>query len=130
MYYKRNGWSMGSSPWVLDERASYRDFDTLQYYGGQTKQILANNDLNDFLKYRANILRSQRERNSIDDCLDIYFVGNGPFKDCCQMILKRCTKGRRFLYTYGTPSAPHKSSYQPLMWILDVWSLEANEVIL
>ena len=31
--FKRNGWSRGSSPWLLDEPANFQDFWALRYFG-------------------------------------------------------------------------------------------------
>lgn len=129
MDYKKNGWFNASSPWLLDEPASYRDFAALEFYGRQLKKTLADNKLEDTIHYRADISRPQWERNSLDAVLDVYVVGNGPFRDYRRMVTERCDMYNRLLYTYGTTSAPHESAFQPIFWSLDTWSLGADGIV-
>ncbi len=129
MDYKKNGWSKASSPWLLDEPASYRDFAALQFFGRQVKKVLAENQLENTMKFRADVSRPQWERNSLDDSLGVYVVGDGSIKDYRQMVIDRCSNGRRLLYAYGTTAAPHESAYQPIMWTLDAWSIGADGIV-
>ena len=45
MDYKRNGWSRASSPWLLDEPASFQDFTALRFFASQLRQALDDADL-------------------------------------------------------------------------------------
>ena len=129
MDYKRNGWSKASSPWLLDEPASYRDFAALEFYGTLLKKTLEDNKFENMIHFRADISRPQWERNSLDSVLDVYVVGGGPFRDYRRMVLERANSQGRLLYTYGTTSAPHESAFQPILWSLDSWSAGADGIV-
>ncbi|MBQ4079065.1 MAG: DUF4091 domain-containing protein, partial [Thermoguttaceae bacterium] len=129
MDYKKNGWSNASSPWLLDEPASFRDFSALKFYGDQLEKALAQNDLSGVILYRADISRPQWERDSLDSSLDVYVVGGGVFRDYRRAVLERSSNGRRIVYTYGTTAAPSESAYQPTLWSLDAWTLGADGIV-
>ncbi|MBQ9873909.1 MAG: DUF4091 domain-containing protein [Thermoguttaceae bacterium] len=129
MDYKRDGWSRASSPWLLDEPASYRDFAALEFYGEQLKKSLAEISLDNAIQFRADISRPQWERNSLDSSLDVYVVGGGAFRDYRRTVLDRCSSYGRFLYTYGTTVSPEGNCYQPVLWTLDAWSLGADGIV-
>ncbi len=129
MDYKKNGWSNASSPWLLDEPASFRDFSALKFYGDQLEKALAQTDLSGVILYRADISRPQWERDSLDSSLDVYVVGGGVFRDYRRAVLERSSNGRRIVYTYGTTAAPSESAYQPTLWSLDAWTLGADGIV-
>lgn len=129
--YKRNGWSNASSPWLLDEPASYRDFAALQYFGRAVKNVVRKKDSAGYrsILYRADISRPQWERDSLDALLDLYVVPNDVNKRYRRMIAERCERDKRIVFTYGETAPPHESAYQPVLWQLDAWSSGAEGVV-
>ena len=129
MDYKRNGWSSASSPWLLDEPASYRDFTALGYFGRLVKDALARDNLSDTIQFRADISRPQWERDSLDSVMDLYVVSGDTFKEYNDYITDRRERLNRVVYTYGTTASPSESAYQPVLWSLDAWSLGADGIV-
>lgn len=127
--YKRNGWSHASSPWLLDEPASYRDFAALEFFGAALRDSLKEIGSDNSIKYRADISRPQWERNSLDSVLDVYVVGGDVFRKYNRIVRERSVNNKRLLYTYGTTAAPQESAYQPVFWALDAWSMGADGVV-
>ncbi|MDO5308900.1 MAG: DUF4091 domain-containing protein [Planctomycetia bacterium] len=132
--YKRNGWSRASSPWLLDEPASYRDFAALQFYGQALHNALDDaqaryNARADALDFRADISRPQWERDSLRGVLGTYVVATDVFKRYRAITSARVRAERRLLYLYGSTAAVHEDGYQPVLWSLDAWSLGADGVV-
>ena len=129
--YKKNGWYNASSPWLLDEPASFRDFAALEFFGKILKESVSDKEsFKDAILYRADISRPQWERDSLQSLLDVYVVGGGPFKAYNKMVRDRSEgRNKRLVYTYGTTSLPSESAYQPIFWSLDAWSLGADGIV-
>lgn len=129
--YKKNGWYRASSPWLLDEPASYRDFAALAFFGKILKNSVADApELQDKIIFRADISRPQWERNSLDSILDVYVVGDGTFRMYNPMIRNRSERSTpRFAYAYGTTTPPSESAYQPVFWSLDAWTTGADGIV-
>lgn len=81
------------------------------------------------IRFRADVSRPQWERDYLDDVLDVYVVAGGVFQQYRSLVLSRCRRFGRFLYTYGTTAAPHESAFQPVLWTLDAWSLGADGIV-
>lgn len=127
--YKRNGWTSAASPWLLDEPMSGRDFAALAFFGNRFKAALPPEMAHANLRFRADVSRPQWERDYLDSCLDVYVVAGGPMRLYRQLVLERCRRLGRLLYTYGTSSAPHECAYQPVLWTLDAWAGGADGII-
>ncbi len=127
--YKKDGWFRASSPWLLDEPASFRDFAALAYFGRNLKESLQENGLENVLQYRADISRPQWERDSLAPWLDVYVVGGEAFRRYNRLVCERRDAFGRLVYTYGTTAPPESSAFQPVLWSLDAWSLGAQGVV-
>ena len=129
--YKKDGWFRASSPWLLDEPASYRDYAALEFFGQILKSSVSDNQaLQNTILYRADISRPQWERNSLDSLLDVYVVGGDVFAKYNSTIRRRSEgRDKRLVYTYGTTASPSKSAYQPIFWSLDAWTRGADGIV-
>ena len=119
MDYKRNGWSRASSPWLLDEPASYKDFVALRYFGQLFQQ--ATRDIQHPIRYRCDISRPQWQRDSLDGIMGVNVVG-GAFMSYSQMVLDRKERFGEVVYVYGSTCAPEEGALQPVAWSWDIWT--------
>ena len=145
MDYKRNGWSRASSPWLLDEPASFQDFTALRFFASQLRLALEDAELatkdNGTRKaknassetrpilFRADISRPQWSRDSLDGLLDVNVVGGGVFRDYNSRVLERRDRFGELVYAYGTTAAPELNGWQPVAWSLDAWTLGADGIV-
>ena len=84
--FKANGWSRGSSPWLLDEPASFQDYWALRYFARAFHEGInqarprptAARPPASFprLVFRADISRPQWRRDALDGLLDYHVVGS------------------------------------------------------
>jgi hypothetical protein len=131
MDYKRNGWSKASSPWLLDEPASYQDFAALEFFG----ELFQNGvrqafDMKDVpIRFRCDISRPQWQRDSLDKVLGVNVVGGEAFHKYNRMINNRKERFGQILYTYGTTCSSEDGAYQPVAWSLDAWTLGADGIV-
>lgn len=145
MDYKRNGWSRASSPWLLDEPASFQDFTALRFFAKQLEAALA--DANIATKsrnakknksnssnarpilFRADISRPQWSRDSLDGLLDVNVVGGDVFRRYNRRVMERRDRFGELVYAYGTTAAPELNGWQPVAWALDAWSRGADGIV-
>jgi len=145
MDYKRNGWSRASSPWLLDEPASFQDFTALRFFASQLR--LALEDFDDATEsnksrkmenasskkrpilFRADISRPQWSRDSLDGLLDVNVVGGDVFRRYNYRVTERRNRFDELVYAYGTTAAPESNGWQPVAWALDAWSLGADGIV-
>ena len=145
MDYKRNGWSRASSPWLLDEPASFQDFTALRFFASQLR--LALEDVDNATKgnrtkkkknaslearpilFRADISRPQWSRDSLDGLLDVNVVGGDVFRRYNSRVLERRDRFGELVYAYGTTAAPELNGWQPVAWALDAWSFGADGIV-
>jgi hypothetical protein len=127
--YKRNGWSRGSSPWLLDEPASFQDFWALRSYAkafdegvGAVRPRPAN------VIFRADISRPQWRRETLDGLLG-YNVISSAFRTYRGLTLDRKRKFGEMIIEYGSTVPVSGPAMQPAAWCLDVWALGGDGVI-
>ncbi|MDR1727820.1 MAG: DUF4091 domain-containing protein [Acidobacteriota bacterium] len=135
MNYKEDGWSKASSPWLLDEPASFQDFDALRFFGEllwkgmKSLPSVAASSAGAPIRFRADISRPQWQRDALDRVLGLNVVSGGEFHRYNRMIRDRKERYGQTLYTYGGTCAPEEGAYQPVIWSLDAWSLGADGIL-
>jgi hypothetical protein len=134
--FKANGWSRGSSPWLLDEPASFQDFWALRYFARAVHEGI-NQAANASsrasvsrprLVFRADISRPQWRRDSLDGLLDYHVVG-GAIRDYPRLVFEHKRTLGEIVLEYGSTGAVEGSNVQPAAWCLDAWSLGTDGVV-
>ena len=127
--FKRNGWSRGSSPWLLDEPANFQDFWALRYFGAAFHEgVKQAHPATAKLLFRADVSRPEWQRDSLDGLLDYNVVG-GAFRKYRRIVLDRKDAQSQVVVEYGSANAVEESNVQPLAWSLDAWSLGVDGVL-
>jgi hypothetical protein len=128
--FKRNGWSHGTCPWLLDEPANFQDYWALKFFGelwqegvnlappGKAK-----------LMFRADISRPQWQRDALDHVLDYDVVGGGAFRQYNRMVIDRKREFGQVVIPYGGSNDPASSNMQPAAWCIDSWTLGGDGVL-
>ncbi len=126
------GWSGGSSPWLLDEPASFQDFWALRYFASAFHEGVAAARPNGVgparIAFRADISRPQWQRDSLDGLLDDNVVG-GEVRNRRRMVLDRKERDGQLVLEYGGSSAIDAPNVQGAAWCVDAWSLGLDGVI-
>ena len=126
--FKANGWSRGSSPWLLDEPANFQDYWALRYFGLAFHEGASQADAGAKMFYRCDISRPEWQRDVLDDVLDYNVVG-GAFRRYRRMVLDRKQATGQTVVEYGSTNAIEDSNVQPAGWCLDAWTLGAEGVL-
>jgi hypothetical protein len=148
--FKFNGWSRGSSPWLLDEPASFQDYWALRYFGrafheginqaaasnaraSLPSQVIshsagASDSARPRLVFRADISRPQWRRDSLDGLLDYHVVGSAMRSYPGLIFERRRTLGEIIL-EYGSTNPLEGSNVQPVAWCIDTWSRGGDGII-
>jgi hypothetical protein len=134
--FKANGWSRGSSPWLLDEPANFQDYWALRYFArafheGINQAVKENAQVADGsprLVFRADISRPQWRRDSLDGLLDYHVVGSA-MRDYPRMVFERKRTLGEIILEYGSTNSVEGSNVQPVAWCLDAWSMGTDGVI-
>jgi hypothetical protein len=150
--FKENGWSRGSSPWLLDEPASFQDYWALHYFArafhdGINQAGDAGSGLNFVssvesrpssssssfssgprLVFRADISRPQWRRDSLDGLLDCHVVSSA-MRVYPRLVFERKRRFGEIVFEYGSTNPIEQSNVQPVAWCLDAWSLGADGII-
>jgi len=126
--FKQNGWSRGSSPWLLDEPANFQDYWALRYFGRAFHEGVGQAGGHAKMLFRCDISRPEWQRDTLDDLLDYNVVG-GSFRKYHRMVIDRKRDHGQIVIEYGSTNAVDESNMQPLGWCLDAWSLEADGVL-
>jgi hypothetical protein len=142
--FKRRGWSHGSSPWLLDEPASFQDYWALRYFarafheginqanGSSTAPARAASAAQSSswprMVFRADISRPQWRRDSLDGLLDYHVVG-GAVREYPRLVFDRKRALGEIVLEYGSTNPVEGSNVQPAAWCLDSWSLGTDGVI-
>jgi len=130
--FKARGWSRGSSPWLLDEPASFQDFWALRYFGAAfhegVGQAPAPAPAGAKLGFRCDISRPQWQRDSLDGVLDYNVVG-AAMRPYNRLVMDRKAAQGQVVWEYGSPVAIDGPNAQPAAWCIDAWTLGADGVI-
>ncbi|HJT35981.1 MAG TPA: hypothetical protein VJ783_28395, partial [Pirellulales bacterium] len=126
--FKENGWSRGSSPWLLDEPANFQDYWALRWFGRAFHEGVAAADSRAKMLFRCDISRPEWQRDSLDDVLDYNVVG-GAFRRYRRMVLDRKREFGQIVIEYGSANGVEDSNVQPAGWSIDAWCLGADGVL-
>jgi Domain of unknown function (DUF4091) len=139
--FKANGWSRGSSPWLLDEPANFQDYWALRYFAQafheginqarpRAKQNMAGAEEASFprLVYRIDDSRPQWRRDALDGLVDYHVVGSA-MRQYPRLVFDRKRRFGEIVVEYGSTNPVQASNLQPVGWSLDAWALGADGVL-
>jgi hypothetical protein len=126
--YKRNGWSRASSPWLLDEPASWQDYWALRYFGKAFHEGRNQAPGQAKLVFRCDISRPEWQRDAFDGLLDYNVVG-GAMRHYHRLVFDRKAANGEIVIEYGGSNAIEDSNMQAVGWSLDSWSLGSDGVL-
>jgi hypothetical protein len=126
--FKRNGWSRGTCPWLLDEPANFQDYWALRYFGRAFHEGVSKAPGPAKLVFRADISRPEWQRDVLDGVLDYNVVG-GAFRRYRRLVFDRKEAQGQVALEYGSANAVEDSNVQPAVWSLDIWSLGLDGVL-
>lgn len=132
--FKRNGWSRGSSPWLLDEPASFQDYWALRYYarafheGVNGAKSAPGSGPGPRMVFRADISRPEWRRDSLDGLLDYHVVG-GAVRKYPRLVFDRKATLGEIVLEYGSTNPVEGSNLQPVGWCLDAWSMGTDGIV-
>jgi hypothetical protein len=126
--YKRNGWSRGSSPWLLDEPQSFQDFWALRYFAQAFHEGVSSAPGKAKLVFRSDISRPMWQRDSLDQLND-YNVVNNDWRRYRRLVLDRKRQFGEIVIEYGSANEIGRSNLQAVAWSLDAWGLGADGVL-
>jgi hypothetical protein len=130
--FKRNGWSRGSSPWILDEPAGFQDYWALRWFGEAFHEgVRKAGDAAGRCKlcFRSDISRPEWQRDALDHVLDYNVVGGSAFTKYHRIVLDRKRLFGQIVVPYGTTNAVEASNVQPVGWSLDSWTRGGDGVL-
>ncbi|HEY2249818.1 MAG TPA: DNRLRE domain-containing protein [Planctomycetaceae bacterium] len=119
--YKANGWSRGSSPWLLDEPANFQDYWALRYFGEAFHDGVRQAGSGAKLIYRCDISRPEWQRDALDHVLDYNVVAGGAFLKYHKRVLERKQQFGQIVVCYGSTNDIVQSNVQPAAWSVDSW---------
>jgi hypothetical protein len=126
--FKNNGWSRGSSPWLLDEPASFQDFWALRYYGAAFHEGVRAAGGRARMLYRADISRPEWQRDSLDGLLD-YSVTASSLRQYPRIVFDRKEREGQIVLEYGSASEIGGSNAQGAAWCVDAWAIGCDGVV-
>ena len=126
--FKRNGWSRGTSPWLLDEPANFQDYWALRYFGKAFHEGRNQAPGQAKLVFRCDISRPQWQRDALDGLLDYNVVG-GAMRPYPRIVMDRKAANGEIVVEYGGSNAIEDANMQPVGWSLDSWSLGSDGVL-
>lgn len=126
--FKVRGWSRASSPWLLDEPASFQDFWALRYFGVAFHEGVRQAPGNAKLVFRADISRPQWQRDALDGLLDYNVVG-GAMRTHPRLVFDRKADDGSLVVEYASSNAIEEANVQPVGWCLDSWALGSDGVL-
>jgi hypothetical protein len=126
--FKSNGWSRGSSPWLLDEPAHFQDFWALRFFGAAFHEGVGQTKGPAKLLFRCDISRPEWQRDSLDGLLD-YLVVGGAMRPYHRIVMDRKAAEGQIVLEYSSSNAIEDPNVQPAGWCLDAWSLGCDGVV-
>jgi hypothetical protein len=126
--FKQQGWSRGSSPWLLDEPANFQDFWALRYFGAAFHEGIRQARGPAKLVFRGDISRPQWQRDALDGLLD-YNVVSSAMRSYPRIVFDRKPTEGQIVLEYGGTNGVEESNMQPLGWCLDAWSRGTDGVV-
>ena len=129
--FKKNGWSRGSSPWLLDEPANFQDFWALRWFGLAMHEgwnSLAFDSSGPKLSYRVDLSRPQWQRDTLADLSDYLVISGEAFRQYGKLQQQQSTRDQ-VLIEYGAANPIGSSNLQAVAWCLDAWSRGLNGVL-
>ncbi len=127
--FKRNGWSRGSSPWLLDEPANFQDFWALRYFATAFHEgVNAAGPGTAKVVFRADISRPQWQRDSLDGLLDYNVVGSAV-RSYRRIVMDRKEAEQQIVVEYGSANPIEESNMQAVGWSLDSWAIGTDGVL-
>ena len=139
--FKANGWSRGSSPWLLDEPANFQDYWALRYFarafheginqartGARGTTTSAGSTSFPRLVFRIDDSRPQWRRDALDGLVDYHVVGSA-LREYPRLVFDRKRRYGELVVEYGSTNPVHTSNLQPVGWSIDAWSLGADGVL-
>ncbi len=126
--YKKNGWSRGSSPWLLDEPASFQDYWALRWFGAAFHEGINQAPGKARLVFRCDISRPEWQRTALDGLLDYNVVG-GAVRRYHRLVFDRQDALGGISVEYGGSNAVEGANVQPAAWCLDGWALGCDGVL-
>jgi hypothetical protein len=126
--YKARSWSHGSSPWLLDEPASFQDFWALRWFGAAFHEGIAKAPGKAKLVFRCDISRPQWQRTALDGLLDYNVVG-GAVRSYHRLVFDRQDAHGGISVEYGGSNAVEGGNVQPAAWCLDALAMGCDGVL-
>ena len=132
--FKSPGWSRGSSPWLLDEPASFSDFWALRYFGAAFHEGVHAARRRESepgtakLAFRCDISRPEWQRDCLDGLLDYNVVG-GAMRSYRRIVMDRKSAQGQVVLEYSSANPVEESNMQAVGWSLDAWSLGTDGVL-
>lgn len=126
--FKKNGWSRGSSPWLLDEPANWQDYWALRWFGSAFHEGVRKAPGKAKMLFRADISRPMWQRDAFDGLLD-YNVVSGVLRNYRRMVLDRKEQNGEILMEYGGSNPIEDANVQPAGWCVDAWAIGADGVL-
>jgi hypothetical protein len=128
-YFKRRGWSHGSSPWLLDEPSNFQDYWALRYYGSAFHEGVARARPGQAkVLFRCDISRPQWQRDTFDGLLD-YNVEGAAMRPYHRHVFDRKEVNGELVIEYSSANAVEDANVQPVGWSLDSWALGSDGVL-
>jgi hypothetical protein len=126
--FKRNGWSRGSCPWLLDEPANFQDFWALRYFGAAFHEGVRQANGKAKMVFRCDISRPQWQRTALDGLLD-YNVVASSMRTYPRIVMDRKEADGQLVIEYGGANALSDANMQAVGWSIDAWALGADGVL-
>jgi hypothetical protein len=134
--FKTRGWSHGSSPWLLDEPASFYDFWALRYFGAAFHEGVnagrtgagASAAHPAKMVFRCDISRPEWQRDSLDGLLDYNVVG-GAMRKYHRIVMDRKAAQGQVALEYSSANPVEESNMHAVGWSLDAWTLGTDGVL-
>ena len=135
--FKANGWSRGSSPWLLDEPASFQDYWALRYFArafheGINQAMQAPKAISGALPprlvFRADISRPSGGATAWTACSTIT-LSAARCEAIRGLVFDRKRTLGEIMLEYGSTNPVEGSNVQPVGWCIDAWSMGADGII-